>query len=525
MTFAKQYHNKKTKVMKRYYQLFFKCIIACAIPFTMACSSDDDATPEPGPDPVVPGDDIIKLSSDGEQKDIIIPSGSSWEASSSADWLQLSQMGGKGGESVKLIAACNVTQKERIGYIRFGSAPGTRAQTDSMQIAVKQPAAEGETTGVVLTSAFYKDGKVYVRIYNGRQSESSMQQLGIVQGSDFSFTDPTASYPGKEPIVYIKKGEEHEACPYVTLNAEGEAKGKFSISGEASVNTLRVKQNIVHRERGDLGNSGSATVHFTDGDIIYLGGGTVEKTSLGYEQHIKTNELRSYNTATGEEKAYADMPCEGQGFCWNGMPFIIGDNGIYYLNGGKWSLAAARSGKVFAATVKENTAYAVGSDAVCSYTLKQEGDGKVTVTDNGASQHGMTFSEDIRTTSDGTGTTWLLDDSYRTAYSINGNELAEQRCVPADTLAADFRFIGVADGCVYAISGESIGRYEAGSSYPQPLRMLGTFSWPGETECVSGVLYNFGGLVNFRGTYTASKTLGTFSPADYAPVSVSILPE
>lgn len=60
--------------------------------------------------------------------------------------------------------------------------------------------------GVVLTSACYRDGKVYVKIYNGRSSESSMQQLGIVSGSSFSFTDPDATYPEKEPIVYIRSG-------------------------------------------------------------------------------------------------------------------------------------------------------------------------------------------------------------------------------------------------------------------------------------------------------------------------------
>ena len=96
---------------------------------------------------------------------------------------------------------------------------------------------------------------------------------------------------------------------------------------------------------------------------------------------------------------------------------------------------------------------------------------------------------------------------------------------PCDSLASDFSFIGVAGCYIYALSDGSVVRYEASSSNPQPLKMLDTFSWTGETECVNGVLYNFGGLTNFRGTYTASQQLNRFSPSDYAPISVSILPE
>lgn len=49
--------------------------------------------------------------------------------------------------------------------------------------------------------------------------------------------------------------------------------------------------------------------------------------------------------------------------------------------------------------------------------------------------------------------------------------------------------------------------------------------WYGAVECVDGRLYNFGGLTQYRGTYTASPSLRRFSPADYVPVSVVILPD
>lgn len=39
-----------------------------------------------------------------------------------------------------------------------------------------------------------------------------------------------------------------------------------------------------------------------------MGGGIVEKTNLGYEQTVTTNELRSYDMATGAEKHTPTCP-------------------------------------------------------------------------------------------------------------------------------------------------------------------------------------------------------------------------
>ena len=71
----------------------------------------------------------------------------------------------------------------------------------------------------------------------------------------------------------------------------------------------------------------------------------------------------------------------------------------------------------------------------------------------------------------------------------------------------------------------AVTRYAPGIGSPDPLRMLGSFEWYGAVECVEGKLYNFGGTTQYRGTHTASKALRRFSPDDYVPVSVVILPE
>ena len=105
---------------------------------------------------------------------------------------------------------------------------------------------------------------------------------------------------------------------------------------------------------------------------------------------------------------------------------------------------------------------------------------------------------------------------------VNGTSCGHAK---TDSLGTDFSFIGVADGYIYAFDGTTITRYIPGDGTPEQLRMLGTFNWFGVTECVDGRLYNFGGTTSFRGTETASKGFRRFSPADYAPVSVAILPD
>ena len=118
-----------------------------------------------------------------------------------------------------------------------------------------------------------------------------------------------------------------------------------------------------------------------------------------------------------------------------------------------------------------------------------------------------------------------MDDLFHTAYAVKGGALEPTDCAPADSLNPQLSFIGVADGCIYAFNGTTVTRYTVGDSTPEPLRMLGTFSWYGATECVGGQLYNFGGTTRFSTTATASRGLRRFSPGDYAPVSVAILPD
>ena len=312
--------------MKKFRSLFPMMATASFAVMMFAACSDDSGTVPP-PDPVPPVGDAVELAADGAQQTISIPVDEPWEATSSADWLQLSQMGGKGGESVQIVAARNLTGVARTGYIRFGSAMRSRAHAraaaDSTQIVVHQPAGESdEAPGVVLTAARFENGGIYVDIYNGRESTSTMQQLAS-ESAAFPFTDPNATVPSKEPIVYIKQGQTYTAHPYVVLDDNGVAEGKFSIAGEPSVNTLRVKQNIVFHELGNMSNQGSANIHFVKDGTIYYGGGIIERTTLGNVSTTPCYEFRSYNTVTGEEKTYADIPEDGAGAIWDGIPLIV----------------------------------------------------------------------------------------------------------------------------------------------------------------------------------------------------------
>lgn len=504
--------------------LSWMSVAACAVVMLAACSDDDNADPGPGPTPPPVDEDVFELSSDGEQKDVTIPIAEPWEATSSADWLQLSQMGGKGGESVQVIAAMNLTGKERTGYITFAEAPGTRASADSTQIVVRQPAnEETDAPGVVLTAAYYRDGGIYVDIYNGRASDGTMQRLGSASQS-FTFVDPNADVPTKEPIVYINRGETYTASPYVVFDDNGVAEGKFTIDGEPSVNTLRVSQNIVFNDLGQLGNEGSAAIHFTDGAVIYYGGGIIEHTNLGYEQTIPSYEFRAYDTSTGEEHRYADIPCGGAGVSMGGTPVIAGDGGIYYLSGKSWLPIAQRAGNVVAAAAGDNMLYVVTDGNIETYAMGRDQNGDLTATLEGTVAHDASFGN-VAVTHDSDGTTWIMDNLMSTAYAVKDGALEATKCAKTDSLGTDFSFIGVADGYIYAFDGTTITRYIPGDGTPEQLRMLGTFNWFGATECVDGRLYNFGGTTSFRGTETASKSLRRFSPADYAPVSVAILPD
>lgn len=509
--------------MKKLFSYLFPVMMTLAAFTLFSCSDDDSAEPGTEPTPPAVDEGVVEISSDGEQKDVVIPVDEPWEATSSADWLQLSQMGGKGGESVKVIAAKNITGRERTGYIRFAEAALTRASVDSMQIVVRQPANEGEVApGVVLTSAYYENGGIYVEIYNGRESTSSTQQLASASPS-FTFTDPNATVPTKEPIVYVKQGETYKANPYIVLNTDGVAEGKFSIGGEQSVNTLRVSQNVVFADMGELDNSDSAGIHFTDGNLIYYGGGIIEHTSLGYEQTVPCYEFRSYNPETGEERAYADIPEGTAGACWQGVPIVVGSEGIYSLDGGAWRTIAVRTGTAVAAAVEGNTLYVVTGSATETYALGQDADGNLTATLDDSKEHGLYFGN-VTVTHDDDGTTWLMDDLYCNAYAVKQGVLEATECTPADSLNPQIDFIGVAGGYIYAFDGTSIIRYAVGNGTPEQLRMLGTFEWYGAAECVGGRLYSFGGTTQFRGTETASAALRRFSPADYAPISVAILP-
>lgn len=86
--------------MKKFRSLFPLMTTASFAVMMFAACSDDSGTVPP-PDPVPPVGDAVELAADGAQQTISIPVDEPWEATSSADWLQLSQMGGKGGESCR----------------------------------------------------------------------------------------------------------------------------------------------------------------------------------------------------------------------------------------------------------------------------------------------------------------------------------------------------------------------------------------------------------------------------------------
>ena len=53
--------------MKNFYQLSLWCIMACTLPLTLSCSSDEELSPGPNPDPIIPDNGIVSLSAEGNR--------------------------------------------------------------------------------------------------------------------------------------------------------------------------------------------------------------------------------------------------------------------------------------------------------------------------------------------------------------------------------------------------------------------------------------------------------------------------
>ena len=133
--------------MKKNYFIFL--MIAVMASFS-SCEEDDNSITPGGNGNN--GNDNYSLSVQGEVKPITIQSGGNWYAETDDKWLQLSYMGGTGGETVDIIAAYNTSPEPRTGEIRIYtdiSSKAFKSDTSSIEpsqtIKIEQP--EDNETG------------------------------------------------------------------------------------------------------------------------------------------------------------------------------------------------------------------------------------------------------------------------------------------------------------------------------------------------------------------------------------------
>lgn len=145
-----------------------------------SCSEDDNFTGDNGGNPPPVAGEVIQLSENGEAKDIAIETGSPWKAETNASWCQLSQMGGNGGETLKIVAAINTTEKERTAIIRLYAAntanKSFKSKSDTTSaiqtIRVTQPGNDEQIQSVCFTDLRFNNGKLEFVIYNPGKREN-----------------------------------------------------------------------------------------------------------------------------------------------------------------------------------------------------------------------------------------------------------------------------------------------------------------------------------------------------------------
>ena len=119
--------------MKKKGMFVLPAVLLCGMALLGACSEDDtplEGGGGGGEEVVPPGGEggDVAMEGTGDVSQVKIGSQSAWWAETDERWLQLSLIGGSGGETVDVIAAYNTSPEARTGevrvYQRGTAAPG-----------------------------------------------------------------------------------------------------------------------------------------------------------------------------------------------------------------------------------------------------------------------------------------------------------------------------------------------------------------------------------------------------------------
>lgn len=519
--------------MKKKGMFVLPAVLLCGMALLGACSEDDtplEGGGGGGEEVVPPGGEggDVAMEGTGDVSQVKIGSQSAWWAETDERWLQLSLMGGSGGETVDVIAAYNTSPEARTGEVRVyqrGTAAPGAAATQSGEVQVISVTQEGNAEAEMppcFTEFWFEDGEVRCTLYGGSEGG----RVDTPEGSDMQDYTPTG---GTVLATGVDAGQSLVITPYVRVEGKDELRGYFTVGGVRTANTLVIRQGYSFTDHGEHGNDGSADVHFVYDGKLYYGGGLVSYYPFGGtgSSYSWAYDLNCYDPATGEDsKVSTRLPAtRGAGFGWRGSLYFIAGGILYRHDGGDvWTACQDGYPDAVAVRVAGDEVSVVGTDgSVWDYVLSVGDDGLTTGSMTGGRQLSAGYLDDCAHTTDDGGTLWVYDNVARRLFSLGGGAGCDVRL--EGVFDEPPVLVGADGGSAYVMSGSALHRV-APDGTTEMLRLIVTKDFDGGHENIGGTIYCFGGVKRNPNTTTdyGSKEFKSFTPSAYVPMSLSIVP-
>lgn len=500
--------------------LIFSLLLSCGFVLFQSCN-DDGNNPADAPDGNNAGGNI-SLSYTGEVSNVSIACPSSWHAETDDKWLQLSLMGGKGNETVEVIAAYNTSGESRCGEIRIypnnaADAEGlTTYSSKNSPVQVITVVQDGNTETVkppCFTEFYFENGSVYYNLYGGSKGGT----ISDDSNNDIKFY-PKATPGLSVPLVDIKSNKYMNNEAYVYFSNKEELRGFFNIGRERTANTLVLRQGNSFRVHDNLNNEGSASVHFVYEGKLYYGGGIASKPVLGgsvkYAYDLNCLDLKS-----GTETKLASITNNGTGFGWDGSLFFINSASLYVYGNDAWNYIGMTANNVIGAQVNGNVVYLVTREGVKKYNIARE-DGSIKFVFVSENLLADNISSNTNYTHDENGNLYVYDRDTRTIFWIENDAL--RSIALSGTFDNSSYMCGVDNGYAYITNGKTI--YRAGKSGNAEMLRMVISDFEGEYENIDGTIYCFGGITSIAYSNVRNSRFNSFTPSEYVPVSLAIVP-
>lgn len=436
-------------------------------------------------------------------------------------------MGGSGNETVDVVAAYNTAGEGRIGEIRIygndNADDGLKAYSDaSSPVQVITVVQEGNAESVkppCFTEFYFENGNVFYTLYGGSEGGSIMDDK---TNSDIYFY-PKSTGGLAVPLTGIGKGKSIVCTPYCDVFWKEELKGFLTVGDKRTANTLVIRQGKSFKKFNDLSNEGAASVHFAYDGKLYYGGGLKSQRKFGgtVQYPSYANDLRCYDIKSGTETVLPNITSSGTGFGWDGSLFFVYNNEIYMLDNDLWNFICYLEDNIIGAQVSGNSVYFASRTGLRKYDIGRENGSVVfSLVSEGVIADGI--SSDYSYTHDVNGDLYIYDKEKMALYWIE-NDMMKRVSLP-ETLNESPLLCGVNNGYAYIINGSALYRADK-SGNAEMLKLIIANDFEGEYENIDGTIYCFGGIDSDGSSYFRKTGFSGFTPSEYIPVSLSIVPE